>query len=346
MKVNDDCRRPVSDWQGVMISKAGSMTKPSVSVAMCTCNGSRFLQDQLCSIARQTNQPNELVASDDCSTDGTLAILETFASQATFPVRISANTCRLGPAKNFEKVIEACEGDVIVLSDQDDVWRPNKLAAFTSVFEQHPGAAYAFSDAVMVDQLGKPSGQTLWEAVRLRERLGAFFGPGQVEILLRHNLIPGAAMAFRSTFREVVLPIRTGWMHDYWIALLGSIFAYGIPVREPLFEYRRHADQVCGWRKKTFAGACKDSIASGPEQVSDRLATFRELERRVIKFGVSKPAVKKGLELLREKDAHLVERIEARSSKGPARVARVLAEVSTGRYHRFSNSWYSIIRDL
>jgi glycosyltransferase involved in cell wall biosynthesis len=321
------------------------MTKPSVSVAMCTYNGSRFLRDQLRSIARQSQQPDELVVSDDGSTDATLGILESFASQVGFSVRILVNTRRLGPAKNFEKAIEACGGDIIGLSDQDDVWRPDKLGSLVAVFNQHPQAVYAFSDALMVDQFGNPTGQTLWEAVSLRKRLAEFSGLGQVEILLKRNIIPGAAMAFRSAFRHVVLPIPASWMHDYWIALLGSVFAYGVPVSEPLFQYRRHADQVCGWRKKTFAQVCKDSVAMSPAEGWGKLDTFRELERRVVALA-SKPAIADRLELLKEKESHLVKRAEARSSTGVPRLAGVLAEVWTGRYQRFSNSWYSIIRDL
>lgn len=226
------------------------------------------------------------------------------------------------------------------------MWRADKLGAFITVFEQHPEAAYAFSDAVMVDQFGEATGQTLWEAVRLRDRLRGFRGAAQVEILLKQNLIPGAAMAFRSAFRRVVLPVPDGWMHDYWIALLGSIFTYGAPVSEQLFEYRSHASQVCGLKKKGFGQVFKDSVTIGPVEVWKKLETFRELERRVGAFAASSPQVKERLEFVKEKDSHLLSRAEARSSKGLSRVAGVLAEVCTGRYQRFSDSWYSIVRDL
>jgi glycosyltransferase involved in cell wall biosynthesis len=322
------------------------MKKLSVSTAMCTYNGSRFLREQLCSIASQSQQPEELVVSDDCSTDDTLDILRGFASQAGFSVRILSNTARLGPAKNFEKAIGACDGDIIVLSDQDDVWRPQKVASLAEAFNEHPEAVYAFSDAAMVDQFGKPIYQTSWETAGLKSQLGKFFGSGQVKVLLKHNFIPGAAMAFRSAFRHVVLPIPAGWMHDYWIALLGSVFSSGVPVNQPLFDYRRHPDQVCGLKTKSLVQFYKDSVASSPAEVWQKLATFRELERRVLAFPATKQAVKERLELLKEKEAHLLKRAEARSATGATRAAQVLIEACTGRYQRFSNSWYSVFRDL
>ncbi|MGA7410085.1 MAG: glycosyltransferase family 2 protein [Bryobacteraceae bacterium] len=320
------------------------MPKLSSSVAMCTYNGARFLGEQLSTIAQQTEPPKELVVFDDCSTDETVSILESFASQAAFPVRILVNAHNLGPARNFEKAIEACDGDIIVFSDQDDLWRPHKLASLGRVFEQHPEAMYAFSDAEMVDQLGKPTGQGLWEAVLLRRRLREFIGPGQLEILLRHNLVPGASMAFRASFRKVVLPLPPGWMHDYWIALLGSTLSYGVPVDEVLFKYRRHADQACGWRKKNFAQTLMDSLRTRHDESWKKIETFRHILSRVHSTSLDWPADR--IKLLEDKEIHLARRAKVRSASGIKRVTGVLAEACTGRYHRFSNSWYSVIRDL
>src|ERR1043166_3411462 len=98
-----------------------------LSIALCTYNGAAFLREQLESIAAQTRTPDELVISDDQSTDGTLRLIEEFAETAGFPVRVSVNESNLGTAKNFEKAISLCRGDVIMLSDQDDVWHSDRL---------------------------------------------------------------------------------------------------------------------------------------------------------------------------------------------------------------------------
>jgi glycosyltransferase involved in cell wall biosynthesis len=223
------------------------MAAPKVSVAMCTYNGSRYLPEQLRSIAGQTVVPYEVVICDDGSQDETLNILREFAAQSAFAVKVVANPERLGPARNFGTAIAACAGDIIVLSDQDDVWRPHKISSLVSALEGDPEAVYAFSDAGMIDPGGKSLGRTLWDSVGLRERVHRFSGAGQVEILLKENLIPGASMAFRASFRKTILPLPGGWMHDYWIVLLGSVLGHGVPVNDVLFDYRQHPNQVCGW---------------------------------------------------------------------------------------------------
>ncbi|HEV2835287.1 MAG TPA: glycosyltransferase, partial [Pyrinomonadaceae bacterium] len=99
----------------------------NLSIALGTYNGAVYLKEQLESIAAQTRTPDELVISDDQSTDDTLRLIEEFAATAGFPVPLSVNESNLGTAKNFEKAISLCRGDVILLSDQDDVWHSDKL---------------------------------------------------------------------------------------------------------------------------------------------------------------------------------------------------------------------------
>src|SRR5216683_3439034 len=114
---------------------------------MCTYNGARFLLHQLESIAAQTRLPNELVVCDDRSADESLEIVRSFAKRAPFPVRLEINEKNLGSTKNFEKAIGLCQGEIIALADQDDVWKPRKLAVLEKTLEEHPEAGYVFSDA-------------------------------------------------------------------------------------------------------------------------------------------------------------------------------------------------------
>lgn len=321
------------------------MGSDRISIAMCTYNGSLYLREQLQSIACQTFPPDELVICDDGSADDTVRLLTAFASESLFPTRVYLNKERLGPAKNFEKAIRLCTGDIIILADQDDLWNLQKVARLLEVFERHPEAVYAFSDAEMVDHDGASRGKNLWEAIAFRERVNEFAGPGQLKLLLKQNLITGAAMAFRASFRDIVLPIPSGWMHDYWIVLLGSALAYGVPVPEALFQYRRHTTQVVGWRKQTFLQVCKTSLAASPEDSWQKVEDFRKLQERV----TSDPSTRcpqECLRLLKQKEIHLLTRARTRSSTGISRIVRVLAEAVTGRYQRYSDSWYSIVRDL
>src|ERR1022692_2995726 len=103
------------------------MAALSISVAMCTFDGGRFLSAQLESIAAQTRPPDELVVCDDGSSDASGNIIKDFARRAAFPTRLVVNDKHLGSTKNFEQAISLCQGTIVALADQDDVWYPHKL---------------------------------------------------------------------------------------------------------------------------------------------------------------------------------------------------------------------------
>lgn len=317
-----------------------------ISIAMCTFNGARYLKEQLSSIASQNCPPDELVVCDDGSTDDTVQILSTFATEAPFAVRMIVNEQRLGAIKNFEKSMKLCKGDIIALCDQDDIWNPGKLATLREAFKNDPGAVYAFSDGDMMDELGAPMGYTLWDAVGLRKNLARFSGAGQLEMLLRKELVTGATLAFRASFRDVIIPIPSDWMHDSWIASLGSALYQGIAVPEALLRYRRHAAQACGWRSKTFWQVCRVSLSSSSEESWKKVEQFGQLYRRILSRMPPQIEIER-LQLLRQKEMHLMHRARTRSTVWISRVPKVISELCTGRYRRFSeSSWYSVLRDL
>lgn len=107
---------------------------PRVAIALATWNGERFLSEQLESYLKQTRLPDELVVSDDCSKDGTLDVLNEFARTAPFEVRILKNSERAGFAANFGRAIGACRADIILLSDQDDIWLPSHVERLVNPF--------------------------------------------------------------------------------------------------------------------------------------------------------------------------------------------------------------------
>jgi len=103
---------------GKMMKK---FNKNTISVALCTYNGELYLREQLESILKQTFPPDEIIICDDGSTDTTIKILEEFRRKSFIPVKVYYNKENLGVSKNFEKAISLCSGDIIFLSDQDDV---------------------------------------------------------------------------------------------------------------------------------------------------------------------------------------------------------------------------------
>ncbi len=223
------------------------MSGPKVSVAMATYNGARFLPAQLDSIAAQTVAPDELVVGDDRSTDATEEIFAEFARRVPFPVRFTRNAERLGPAQNFVATMERCAGEIVVLSDQDDVWLPARVERTLEVLAENPQAAYVFSDGELIDETGAPTPGRLWERAFFDEaRRREFLAHRGTDVLLRTNVVTGATMAVRRAAIAAALPIPAGWIHDAWMAFVLELQHGAVPIAEPLIRYRQHANQQIG----------------------------------------------------------------------------------------------------
>ena len=178
-----------------------------------------FLSEQLESIGSQSRPPDELIICDDRSSDNTVAIIKSFALEAPFPVRLEVNPTNLGSTKNFELAISRCRGDVIALSDQDDIWQKDKLAQMERVLHQSPSVGAVFSDADVVDEQLTPLGYKLWDRYGFtRSRRRHLVAGRAFQVLLDQNAVTGATLAFRSWLKEWVIPIPDCWMHDAWIA--------------------------------------------------------------------------------------------------------------------------------
>lgn len=333
-----------------------------LSVAMCTYNGARYVGEQLASMAAQTRTPGELVVCDDRSTDETVSIVEDFASRAPFPVRLHVNEENLGSTKNFERAVSLCEGEVIVLSDQDDVWVEGKLERMEAEFARSPRVGLVFTDAEVVDESLRPLGYTIWQSLGFDARKREAFGEGAAfESLLTQNVVTGAAMAFRSSFRGLVLPLhetivrRYGmpeWnlIHDGWIALLIAAAAEVVPVAEPLLKYRQHPRQqlginaprlpvqmsVAGWRARADA-QYKEYFANELEL----LGTVRErLAERCGEYDCAAT-----LSELEARMSHLLARASLPSNR-LRRAPLVFREFLTMRYFRYSNGVSSAAKDI
>ena len=217
---------------------------------MCTYNGERFLPEQLASIAAQTRLPDELVVCDDRSTDRTLAIVREFAASVSFPVKVFENKRNLGYSANFEAAIRRCEGDLIALSDQDDIWYPNRLERSEQELNQNAQAGLIFSDADLVDENGRPLGQTIWQRLGFDGQRKRDLLSGRFVVLAKHRFVTGATVMFRANLRDRLLPIGAGWIHDEWIAMITPAFSDLRPIEEPLIRYRIHGSQQVGFVNK------------------------------------------------------------------------------------------------
>ena len=225
------------------------MSEPiTISIAMCTYNGEKYLQEQLDSFLQQTRLPDELVVCDDASQDGTISIVKEFAFAAPFSVRLFINKNNIGFSKNFENAISLCQERIITFSDQDDVWLPEKLAKVEQVFKEHPAIGLAMSNASVVDENLYYLGN-LWKLKGFNRNLQIKIAQGHAfEVLLRSIPAHGFTLAFCANLRPLILPIPSGararWSHDLWTALVISAFKEVALIPEQLVKYRLHSNQV------------------------------------------------------------------------------------------------------
>ncbi len=318
---------------------------PTLSVCMATYNGSRFLSQQLDSIAAQTRRPDELVVCDDCSLDDSPAIVRHFSRRATFPVRLYINEKNLGICANFQQAIQHADGDFLLLSDQDDVWRADKLQRIEEQFVQNPDSALVFHDVNVVDEDLASLGYTFWERLgfgsRDRQRVVDGFG---FDVLLPHCFVAGATMAFRASFRPLVLPIPEGWYYDAWIALAIACVAKVQIVPEPLAGYRQHQMQAMGGERKGLLQSWREARRSVNADFFLGLACqFDALRQRLVARHV--PLESRILPMIDAKQGLCLARATMRS-RPHLRYPLLLRELLSGRYHRVANGWKSVALDM
>jgi glycosyltransferase involved in cell wall biosynthesis len=319
-----------------------------ISVAMCTYNGARFLQQQLQSIAAQSRLPDELIICDDCSTDGTVEIIDAFVRRACFPVRVLINEGTLGATKNFEKAIALCQCEIIVLADQDDVWLSPKLECIADIFMRWPETVAAFSDADIIDEASKCVKGRLWETFFFGRKEQKRFANGQaLNVLLKHPVVTGATMAFREEFRRLVLPMPAHHAHDYWMSILLSACGDFRLIPDALIQYRQHASQKIGLGLGglTLMERAERAFKDGRESYFAEYDCFtqacKRLEARKGEVLNSDVAIKS----ITQKIAHRSVRRRLPKLR-LLRLPTVLREVVNRGYWNYSEGWKSVARDL
>lgn len=326
-----------------MVIASGS--SPSVSVVLCTFNGGAYLREQLESIVTQTLLPNEIIVSDDGSTDDTGAILEEFTPRAGsvgITWRVIQRASPHGAAKNFWATIPDATGDLIALADQDDIWRTDKLEVLLGRFASHPRASLVHSDAVLIDHAGRTIG-SLSDALRVTVREKTLLTSGRgLPALVRRNLVTGATLVFARSLVQRAGALPDGWMHDEWLGLIAA--AGGGLVWEPerLISYRQHGGNEIGARKSQLS----DALARLRE---DRLAFLSKRRQRIAALeGLIDSAPgwldASAARILQGKIAHERMRVglpEERWRRFGA-IARALA---AGAYSRYSRGLFDALRD-
>ncbi len=201
-----------------------------VSVCMATYNGEKYIREQLNSILCQLGDEDELVISDDSSTDRTVRIIEEMHDPR---VHLLHGNHFASPIYNLENALKHCRGDFIFLADQDDVWMKDKVSVMMRYLPKYDCVV---SDAIVVDR-------------DLNVLYDSFFayrksGPGLLKNLFKNRYM-GCSMAFTRAVLEKTLPFpRDLPMHDSWIGLIAEMTGKTIFIDDKLILYRRHGRNV------------------------------------------------------------------------------------------------------
>ena len=314
-----------------------------ISIAMCAYNGEKYILEQLNSIASQSRKPDELVICDDKSSDHTIDIIQEFSQTVPFDVRLMQNKKNIGSNANFEQAIKMCQGDIIVLADQDDVWMLNKLEKIELCFENHSNIGAVFSDAELVDEGMEPMNCNLWEAYEFTQKEQKTISNGRfVDVLLKHNVVAGATMAFKRSYINYVTPIPMHWVHDAWIVLLIAACTNVYLIKEPLIKYRQHSKQQIGARKLNLIQKIKTAKGHNRSQYTMQAKVYQDVLTRIMIFHV---VDNKLIKSFQDAITHLNHRGN-NSTFTIWRIKQILDEIVSLRYFKYSRGFQSVLKDL
>ncbi len=318
---------------------------PSVSVALCTYNGARFIEQQVRSILDQTLRPAEIVVGDDGSTDDTLARIRDLVDRDGSGVSLVVLPVgdRLGVTGNFERTVSACTGELIALSDHDDVWHPDRLAAAVPAFETDPGLLFQHADARLVDADGDPLGVSLFEGLTVSAAERAALDGGRAfEAYVRRNLATGATVLFRRELLQAAVPFPVEWVHDEWLAIIAAATGRVQLLDEPLIDYRQHGANQIGVTAPTLRYRVGRMLEPRGDRYATLAARARRLVERLEQLGVADAT----LRLARDKAAFETARAAYPVSR-VRRLPRVLRAWRAGSYARLSSQGtLDVARDL
>lgn len=322
--------------------------RPSISVALCTHNGEPFIGHQIASILDQTVSVDEIVLSDDASSDRTVEIVEQAVSKhqdvhgVAPQLVVFRNNPALGVSKNFEQALAATTGEIIALSDQDDVWHRDRVERLVRVFDRSE-TLLVFGNARQVDAGGYYLGHDLFEALALSARERSLVEEGLAfEQFLRRNLATGATVMFRQSLLTEALPIPQGWLHDEWLAVVAAALEGVRLYDECLTDYRQHGGNQVGMTKLNMRRKLGMFAEPRTERNRRLFLRARALAERIHTItGVSSEHVAAA------KEKYLFEL--ARQNYPVARLRRfapIMHQLRAGRYARYGTGVKDAVRNL
>ncbi len=198
----------------------------NISVCMATYNGEKYIKEQLDSILIQLDKTDEVIISDDNSTDKTVEVIRSYDDKR---ITIYESQKFRSPIFNFENTLHYAKGDYIFLADQDDIWMPNKVKSIKKILENYD---FVVTDATIIDSQGNSIDNSFYLLNESKK--------GLLNNLVKNSYL-GCTMAFNRKILKKALPFPKDIpMHDWWIGLVAEVYGKIYFMDEKLIKYRRH----------------------------------------------------------------------------------------------------------
>jgi len=257
-----------------------------ISIALIVYNGAKYIRTQLDSIMAQTHKVDEIIVCDDASSDNSKEILEEYKNKHPNLFCIHYNTKNISPTKNIEKAIQACTGELILLSDQDDYWEAHKVETIVQWFEQNPTMNGVFTNGSLMNSKDELDNKyALWDImsfpyknIKSNNELNNSL---KLYINTVENAVTGATLAIRNNLPFLMQPFPNikNLVHDRWLAMnLAETNSIGI-LEDKLIRYRIHSAQAIGGMTKNIEKYIdlNTNLLEGTTNINNSITSFKDL---------------------------------------------------------------------
>ena len=230
-----------------------------VDILLATYNGEKYIREQIESILNQTHKEFRLLISDDGSTDGTRNILNEYKEKDN-RVKIFFQERNLGVVKNFEFLLNKVEAKYYMFSDQDDIWKEEKIEKSLNKIEE--GYDLVYSDLEVVDENLNVTYSSYWKLKGIYNKIKKY---NNFKSLYLNNFVTGCTIISKKELINSFMPLPNTSkfvLHDYWISLIISQNGKIAYIEEPLIKYRQHKNNKVGSKKKSDELKTIDEIRS------------------------------------------------------------------------------------
>lgn len=222
----------------------------SISVAMAVYNGEKYIEKQLSSLLAQTRRPDEVIITDDCSTDSTVEKIKKFISDNSLSDwKLYTAEENSGYKRNFLRAISLAQGDIIFTCDQDDIWQKEKLEIIERFFAANPDAYAVSSGFYLIDEFDKEiekSDDGNYGLINVP--ITQEFQKISLKTVLHSNISPGCTSAFRWECAQIFLKNSTSELpHDYELNLIAAGLGGLYFTPKKLICYRLHSNNTLGF---------------------------------------------------------------------------------------------------